>query len=243
MTVYIGSARKDSRGKYSGDKAGDQLQKAVPDRSGEVSQQPFYRHSKGWNVLRLKDRDKRNLLAKKMRNACDNVHVGYDQAGRYGILRNGTTSTTDTECDCSSLVRQCVIEACGIDLGDFSTETERAALKQTGLFEDLGAYTDAMTLCTGDVLVTRTKGHTAIVTKTNGGDGELRKDMPLVQYGSEGTAVKVLQKTLQGKGYQLSVDGDFGGNTLTKVKNFQKASGLAQDGRCGAKTWKALMGY
>ena len=45
--VYIGSARKDERGKYSGGAKGDQLQKSTPDYKGEVSQQPFYVHSKG----------------------------------------------------------------------------------------------------------------------------------------------------------------------------------------------------
>lgn len=240
----IGSARKDSRGKYSGDTAGDQLQKSTPDYSGEVSQQTFYRHSKGWDVLRLEDKGERSLLAKKMRIACDNENVGYDQGGRYAILKNGVNSTTKTECDCSSLVRQCVREATGVDVGDFSTENEKSVLLKSGLFYYVGAYTDGMALCTGDVLVTRTKGHTAIVTSTtNNGKESSVKNLPQVKYGCTGTAVKALQKLLQGKGYDISADGDFGNNTATKVKNFQKSAGLAQDGICGKNTWAKVIGY
>lgn len=240
----IGSARRDSRGMYSGDAAGDQLQRSTPDYVGEVSQQAFYRHSKGWDVLRLESKDERSLLAKKMRTACDNDNIGYDQSGRYGILKNGVNSTTKTECDCSSLVRQCVKEATGVDVGDFSTKNEKSVLLKGGLFYSVGAYTDGMTLCAGDVLVTRTKGHTAIVTSTGSDDKESNvKDLPQVKYGCTGTAVKALQKLLQGKGYSLTADGDFGSNTNTKLRNFQKSVGIAQDGICGKNTWKSLIGY
>lgn len=243
MTVYIGSARKDSRGKFSGDAKGDQLQKSTPDYTGEVSQQPFYKHSKGWYVLRLENKSERSLLAKKMRTACDNNNIGYDQGSRYSILKNGVNSSTKTACDCSSLVRQCVKEATGVDVGDFNTENERSVLLKSGLFYEVGVYTDSMNLCTGDVLVTKTKGHTVIVTKSEAKEGNDMKDLPLVQYGSKGSAVKALQKMLRNKGYELAVDGDFGKNTLTKTKNFQKSEGLAQDGRCGKKTWAKIFGF
>lgn len=49
MAVIIGSARIDERGKASGGKAGDQTGK-------EVSTQNWYKHSKGWVLLRPKDR-------------------------------------------------------------------------------------------------------------------------------------------------------------------------------------------
>lgn len=244
MMIMIGSARKDSRGKYSRDTAGDQLQKSTPDYSGEVNQQTFYRHSKGWDVLRLEDKGERSLLAKKMRTACDNNNIGYDQSGRYSILKNGVNSTTKTECDCSSLVRQCVKETTGVDVGDFSTENEKSVLLKSGLFYYVGAYVDGMNLCTGDVLVTRTKGHTAIVTATGSTGKDTKvKDLPLVKYGCTGTAVKALQKLLQGKGYEISTDGDFGNDTLAKVRNFQKSCGLSQDGVCGKKTWAKVIGY
>lgn len=234
MTIYIGSARKDENGAYSGGKAGDQT-------GEEVAEQAFYVHSKGWNVLRLKEKADRAALAKKMRTACNNANIGYDQGNRLGIIRNGVNSTTPTECDCSSLVRQCVIESTGKDPGNFTTADEKDALINSGMFQFGGKYASSMQLLTGDVLVTCTKGHTAIVTRN--GDTEMSYDeLPLIKYGSKGVAVSALQGALKYKGYSLSVDGDFGRSTQKQVKTFQKTKGLAQDGQCGAKTWKALLG-
>ena len=163
MGVMIGSARLDERGKINGGKAGDQKQISTPDYKGEVSQQPFYVHSKGWIVLRPKDRNIAMRIAANMIRACNNMHIGYDQYGRLGIIKYGTSTDTDTECDCSSLVRQCVKEASGKDAGDFNTSTEVNAFMKTGLFEKI-PYTKGMPLYEGDVLVTKTKGHTAVVT-------------------------------------------------------------------------------
>lgn len=240
MTTYIGSARHDEHGAcYSGGKAGDQLQESnTMDTQGEVSQQPFYVHSKGWQVLRAKERANRSALGSKMRKACNNSNIGYDQSNRLAILRNGTGSTTKTECDCSSLVRQCVIEACGKDPGNFTTADELEALLSTGLFTDKGRYTSSLTLCVGDILVTSEKGHTAIVTAT--GEEMNINELPLIKYGSKGGAVAMLQGCLKYKGYSLTVDGDFGTNTAKQVKKYQKNRGLAQDGICGSDTWQRL---
>ena len=234
MTIYIGSARKDENGAYAGGKAGDQT-------GEEVSEQAFYVHSKGWDVLRLKDKSDRAALAKKMRTACANANIGYDQDERLGIIRNGVNSTTKTECDCSSLVRQCVIEATGKDPGNFTTADEKSSLIDTGLFQFAGKYASSMQLLTGDVLVTCTKGHTAIVTR-NGDEDMSIDELPLIKYGSKGITVAALQGALKYKGYSLSVDGDFGANTQKQVKAYQKNKGLAQDGIVGAKTWRSLLG-
>lgn len=161
--VYIGSARIDENGKINGGKAGDQKQTSTPDYKGEVSQQPFYVHKKGWIVLRPKNKNIAMRMASAMIRLCNNKHIGYDQNNRLGIMKYGTNSEVDTECDCSSAVRKCVQEASGIDAGNFNTSTEVDALMKTGLFEKI-PYTKGMPLYTGDVLVTKTKGHTAIVT-------------------------------------------------------------------------------
>ena len=163
MGVIIGSARIDEKGNITGGAAGDQKQTSTPDYTGEVSMQNFYVHSKGWNVLRAKSSDVALKLASSMITACNNANVGYDQNERLGIIKYGTASKTKTECDCSSLVRQCVIEAAGKDPGNFNTESEAKALMNTGLFNQT-SYTSGMTLYTGDILVTKTKGHTVIVT-------------------------------------------------------------------------------
>lgn len=63
--------------------------------------------------------------------------------------------------------------------------------------------------------------------------------------GSKGNAVKALQTLLIGYGYSCGksgVDGSFGGDTLSAVKQYQKAKGLTVDGVVGAKTWGALLG-
>ncbi|MBQ7615672.1 MAG: lysozyme [Butyrivibrio sp.] len=162
--IIIGSARADENKKYSGGKAGDQRQKDSPDYSGEVSMQSFYEHSKGWYILRPKDAEVAMRIAAAMITACNNSHVGYDQLGRLGIMSKGTDAKEDTECDCGTLVRKCVLEASGVDPGNFTTANEAAFLKKTGLFEEKIPYKTGTKLYTGDVLVTKTKGHTVVVT-------------------------------------------------------------------------------
>ena len=157
MAVIIGSARHDEHGNcYSGGKAGDQT-------GQEVSTQKFYNHSKGWNVLRAKDNKVAEKLAEAMKIACDNKNIGYDQSERYGIIKHGINTKVKTECDCSSLVRACIIYASGKDVGDFNTSNERSVILKSGLFKDVGSYKQGDTLYNGDILVTRTKGHTVIV--------------------------------------------------------------------------------
>lgn len=65
----------------------------------------------------------------------------------------------------------------------------------------------------------------------------------ILRRGDRGDAVKTMQKMLIKCGYSCGksgADGDFGENTLTAVKAFQKASGLAVDGLYGAKSKAAL---
>lgn len=157
MAVIIGSARHDEHGNcYSGGKAGDQT-------GQEVSIQKFYNHSKGWNVLRAKNNKVAEKLAEAMKIACGNKNIGYDQSERYGVIKHGVEAKVKTECDCSSLVRACIIYASGRDVGDFNTSNERSVILKSGLFKDVGSYKQGDTLYNGDILVTRTKGHTAIV--------------------------------------------------------------------------------
>ena len=157
MAVIIGSARHDEHGNcYSSGKAGDQT-------GQEVSTQNFYNHSKGWHVLRAKDDRVAEKLAEAMKIACDNKNIGYDQSERYGVIKHGINTKVKTECDCSSLVRACIIYASGKDVGDFNTSNERSVILKSGLFKDVGSYKQGDTLYNGDILVTRTKGHTVIV--------------------------------------------------------------------------------
>lgn len=164
MGILIGSARIDEHGKITGGAKGDQKQTSTPDYKGEVSMQPFYYHSKGWFILRPISPDVAMRIAASMITACNNPKIGYNQNERLGVVKNGTDSKVYTNCDCSSLVRQCVKEASGIDVGNFTTVNAPSVLENSGLFEKRKAYIKGMTLYTGDVLCTKTKGHIVAVT-------------------------------------------------------------------------------
>lgn len=165
MAIKVGSARIDENGKLTGGKSGDQT-------GNEVSTQDYYMHSKGWYLLRPKDISVANAIAGSMQAACDNDNIGYCQGHRTTVItqlqKYGSMAaiTENTEADCSSLVRGCCIEA-GFDPGNFNTANEAACLEKTGKFEKKVAVTSSTSLYNGDVLVTKTKGHTVVVVSGN----------------------------------------------------------------------------
>ena len=76
-----------------------------------------------------------------------------------------------------------------------------------------------------------------------GGAKTVTITLPVLKNGSEGASVEALQMLLNCNGYSCgSVDGDFGANTESAVKKFQKAKGLDQDGIVGKATWSSLLG-
>lgn len=163
--IKLGSARIDENGNISGGRAGDQTKR-------EVATEPYYSHPKGWYMLRAKDSDKARKIGLAMAEACMNDNIGYDQSGRYGVIEclkiYGRLAKINkpTEADCSSLVRACCIQA-GINVGDFNTASEVAVLEKTGAFNKAVAVTPNTKLQVGDILVTRSKGHTVIVTESD----------------------------------------------------------------------------
>lgn len=67
---------------------------------------------------------------------------------------------------------------------------------------------------------------------------------PLIKRGAKGANVVKAQKALIAKGYKLpkyGADGDFGSETESAVRRFQKARKLEVDGKIGNHTWKALL--
>ena len=166
MKVIIGSARRDENGKYAGGKPGDQ-------DGVEVSTQNYYLHSKGWYLYRPINPEHAKKLAQAMYDACMNDNVGYCQTHRsiitmlkkYGSMK---AIAEKTETDCSNLVRGCIYEATGKDAGNFNTSTEPTALEKTGLFEKKVAVTASTQFKPGDILVTKTKGHTVVVVSVDG---------------------------------------------------------------------------
>lgn len=58
--------------------------------------------------------------------------------------------------------------------------------------------------------------------------------------GSRGEGVRLLQRLLRERGYEVMADGDFGPKTLAAVKALQQKAGLTADGIVGAKTMAVL---
>lgn len=245
MAVMIGSARHDENGGING-KAGDQA------NGTEVSIQEFYFHKKGWIALRLKDKKLRKKLAQAMIDACANNHIGYGQNTRYQIFnafkKYGKIKNIkeNVNGDCSETVRTCLAEI-GIEVKDFTTWNEVDALLSTRAFEKTFVVTDPSQLQTGDVLVTRSKGHTAIVTKGANILSKVIKKNPyrlsqrVIKRNDKGESVKWLQWQLNKKNdSNLKIDGVFGGNTEKAVKSFQRKKKLTVDGIVGENTLKKL---
>ena len=163
-TVYVGNAVCDENGHARGGKPGDQTGR-------ELRIQPWYLNAKGWRVFRAKDPAVAKKIADDMRWACDNMAIGYNQSTRNTLYNAAKPFDFDCakvtelcECDCSSLVRVCVLYA-GIKINDFNTTSEPARLLATGAFEEMVGekYTDSPDfLREGDVLCTAVKGHTCV---------------------------------------------------------------------------------
>lgn len=252
MAVKVGSARIDENGKAHGGKAGDQTGR-------ELSTQNWYLHAKGWRVFRAKNPAVAEKIAQDMQWACDNPKIGYDQYQRDTLFNvakavgfNCRQVDTACETDCSALVRVCVNYA-GVPVGNFRTPDEAAKLLATGAFIELtgSKYQGQSTyLGRGDILVTKTQGHTVVVL-TNGPkfEGNVEPEKPgalgdrILRYGDEGPDVKRMQEMLIALGYDLGVwgaDGDFGDCTEIALKQFQADAGIDADGECGPETVKAL---
>ena len=86
------------------------------------------------------------------------------------------------------------------------------------------------------------KGQTTVSNTTNTTKStitltdKIEVQFPVIQKGSKGTAVSMLQAMLG-----VSVDGDFGNDTDTSLKAFQKNVKLTSDGICGTDTWKKVI--
>lgn len=71
-------------------------------------------------------------------------------------------------------------------------------------------------------------------------DVDVAGTVEMLRYGDVSESVKTLQFALASLGYTLDIDGDFGRDTLTKVKSFQTSHGLEADGIVGPHTWTVL---
>ena len=81
-----------------------------------------------------------------------------------------------------------------------------------------------------------------VKSSANGSDVDI--SLPTVRKGDSGNAVKILQLALVAYEYNIGkygADGDFGSDTESAVKQFQKRSGIAVDGIVGENTWYELL--
>lgn len=84
----------------------------------------------------------------------------------------------------------------------------------------------------GTTTVNNTSTTKSTVTLTD----KIETQFPVIQKGSKGIAVSMLQAMLG-----VKVDGDFGNDTDTSLKAFQKNVKLTADGICGADTWTKVI--
>ena len=166
MAVKIGSARIDENGRAHGGAAGDQTGR-------EVAVQDWYLHKKGWRVFRCADPEKAELMAQNMQAACDNPNIGYDQYQRHALYKaakpagfNLSKVKTRCETDCSALIRV-LLARIGVDVPEeFRTGNMPSYLKKSGMFAELTGdryQKQSAYLRRGDILVTKTSGHTVMV--------------------------------------------------------------------------------
>lgn len=220
--VTIGSARIDENGNISGGQAGD-------NNGLEVSTQPYYDHPKGWYIFRAKSVFVRELIADGMAAACANDNIGYSQPHNqslYSLAKKVdfdlSKVTTPCETDCARLVRCCILYS-GIQIKDFYTGDEPGVLSDSGYFDQVYVKSQE-DLARGDILVTKSKGHTVIVLNS-GSNYRL--------------SVREMQECLRALGwYTGSIDGDYGPQSMTAVRNYQKGwrGKLEVDGVFGPKT-------
>lgn len=248
MTVRIGHASVDERGRATGGAAGDQTGK-------ELCIREWY--SGGWNVLL---RPVRAELAEKSaaacEAACENSCIGYDQTGRNTLYTQAKAAGFDLgriesscECDCSSLMHVCAI-AGGAKLSyignGHTTRTMARAFVTSGDYEKITAsayLTSPDLLRRGDILV-KEGSHTVMVLRSSE-PKTCDLTLPLLEKGAAGEPVRAMQQLLQAKGCSLKrygADGDFGAETAAALKRFQRLRGLTADGCCGIRSWQALLG-
>ena len=267
MAVKIGSARNGENGSATGNKAGDQTGR-------EVSVQNWYLHKKGWRVFRCKDPAKAELMAQNMQAACDNPNIGYDQYQRHTLYKAAKLvgfilSRVKTKCetDCSALIRV-LLALIGVSVPEeFRTGNMPGYLLKSGMFVELTGdkyQAKSAYLRRGDILVTRTAGHTVMVlsdgsraktdtssvtpqsgaTPSPQGEGKgYALGERILKKGMKGEDVKALQTELMAQKYALpkyGADGDFGGETLAAVKAFQGDHALEVDGEFGPESLAAL---
>lgn len=256
LEIILAHAVCNEFGGINNGKPGDQKQTNTEDWSGELRLQKFYMNKKGWMVLRAKASSLADSIARLATEAVNNPNIGYSQNDRDSLYACGSVRTKKKcNADCSSLVRQVVREASQIYIPDFSTADEVEVLSKTGLFQPAFEYIPGKTtLFTGDILVTKVKGHTATVAKGMSTSNPfvqpkvtvcsnaVAKRNEIKTYCPKGDPVAWVQYALSVCGYLTGInncggiDGECGSGTTAVIKRYQADNGLEVDGIVGRLT-------
>lgn len=163
--IKIGHARINEIGTISGGTPGDQT-------GQEVCVQDFVEHEWTW-YFRPISPEMAKKIVQYVKDICANDMVGYGQSDRYGMYMQARAigwqfAMISSPCstDCSQLVASVLI-ALGLDVSPYMyTGSERGIIMATGAFEE-HVYKNKEELLPGDILLTITKGHTAVVVEAD----------------------------------------------------------------------------
>lgn len=125
--------------------------------------------------------------------------------------------------------------------GDFGAATKQAVVafqRSNGLTADGKAGTATMNKLFAEDLKTESESKNDTDTSDVSSTGYV-----VLEEGSEGDAVRKLQKALKDMGYYSgSVDGSYGSGTVSAVMAFQRQNDLRVDGKAGPATQRVLYG-
>jgi hypothetical protein len=164
MPTIIGHAVGNELGTATGGKPGNQNGK-------ELCFQNYYTRPEGWNLVRAKDPKVAAKIAAAMTACVNNKNIGYCQTTRNTLynelVKIGFDKIaelkTPVNTDCSASIRVCV-KVAGIEVPNFNTSNELSVLLATGAFDHIKTSWSEKDLRDGDILVTKSKGHTCVVT-------------------------------------------------------------------------------
>ncbi len=118
------------------------------------------------------------------------------------------------------------------DCGQIFTAAERKELYDTAVDSGVWGYVEPLSLTPTWVHFDRRTGSPACST---------RAGYPTQKRGSRGVYTLILQDALNTLGFSAGgLDGIFGANTESALKNWQRCQGLSSDGICGCQSWQTI---
>ena len=231
MSIKIGHASIDEKGKAKNGQSGDQNGKEVFTRNW---------YNGGWGFLaRAKDPEVAEAIAKAAAAGCANDLIGYDQNQRNTLLTRAKAVDWDLakiskacECDCSSFVTCCVM-ASGIQIWSGgnapTTATLRNALKKSGAFEILTEskyISSADCLRRGDILVrpktSKRGGHTVIIVDGAEPPKPVQKPEYIIHTVVKGNSLWAISRKYLGSGHRYKEIMELNGLSSTVIHVGQK---------------------